>query len=224
VSIALGFLGIILATTLGWLLKQTFNAAPWEMETVSDTAHHGPLGGTGDKSKLIALLTLLAVVSSFFALILSAYALRMELGDWVPLTEPQLLWTNTVMLIVASGVFQWTRNAAVNGQQGRLRPGLLITGVLTLGFVLGQYVAWQQLQNSGQFITSNPSNAFFYFLTGAHAVHILGGLYVWARATVKVVRGTGEAVAIRRSIELCTIYWHFLLIVWLVLFGLLLST
>ena len=223
-TIALGFLAIILATTLGWLLKQTFNAAPWEMEAVGDTAHHGPLGGTGDKSKLIALLTLLAVVSSFFALILSAYALRMEFGDWVPLTEPQLLWANTVMLIVASGVFQWTRNAAVNGQQSRLRPGLLITGVLTLGFVLGQYVAWQQLQSSGQFITSNPSNAFFYFLTGAHAVHILGGLYVWARATAKVVLGTGEAVAIRRSIELCTIYWHFLLIVWLVLFGLLLST
>ena len=221
-TIALGFLAIILATLLGWLLKQTFNAAPWEMETVSDTAHYGPFGD--DKSKLIALLTLLAVVSSFFALILSAYSLRMELGDWVPMTEPQLLWTNTVMLIVASGVFQWTRNAAVAGQQGRLQPGLLITGVLTLGFVLGQFVAWQQLQNSGQLITSNPSNAFFYFLTGAHAVHILGGLYVWARATLKVVLGTGDAAKIRRSIELCTIYWHFLLLVWLVLFGLLLST
>ena len=221
-TIALGFLAIILATLLGWLLKQTFNAAPWEMETVSDTAHYGPFGD--DKSKLIALLTLLAVVSSFFALILSAYSLRMELGDWVPMTEPQLLWTNTVMLIIASGVFQWTRNAAVAGQQGRLKPGLLITGVLTLGFVLGQFVAWQQLQNSGQLITSNPSNAFFYFLTGAHAVHILGGLYVWARATLKVVLGTGDAAKIRRSIELCTIYWHFLLLVWLVLFGLLLST
>ena len=221
-TIALGFLAIILATLLGWLLKQTFNAAPWEMETVSDTAHFGPLGD--DKSKLIALLTLLAVVSSFFALILSAYALRMELGDWVPMTEPQLLWTNTVMLIIASGVFQWTRNAAVAGQQDRLQPGLLITGVLTLGFVLGQFIAWQQLQNSGQLITSNPSNAFFYFLTGAHAVHILGGLYVWARATVKVVLGTGDAAKIRRSVELCTIYWHFLLLVWLVLFGLLLST
>ena len=223
-TIALGFLAIILATLLGWLLKQTFNATPWEMEAVSDTAHHVPLGGTGDKSKLIALLTLLAVVSSFFALILSAYALRMELGDWVPMTEPQLLWTNTLMLIVASVVLQWTRNAAVNGQDARLRPGLLITGALTLGFVLGQFIAWQQLQNSGQLISSNPSNAFFFFLTGAHAVHILGGLYVWARATMKVVLGTGEAVAIRRSIDLCTIYWHFLLIVWLVLFGLLLST
>ncbi|MBT5861334.1 MAG: cytochrome oxidase subunit III [Gammaproteobacteria bacterium] len=223
-TIALVFLGIILATLLGWLVKQTINTTPWEMEAASDTAHHGPLGGTTDKSKLIALVTFLAVASSFFALILSAYALRMELGDWVPLTEPQLLWMNTVMLIVASIVFQWTRNASVNDQQSRLKPGLMITGVLTLGFVLGQFVAWQQLQNSGQLVSSNPSNAFFYFLTGAHAVHILGGLYVWARATLRVVLGTGSAEGIRRSIELCTIYWHFLLIVWLVLFGLLLST
>lgn len=221
-TIALGFLAIILATLLGWLLKQTFNASPWEMETVSDTAHYGPLGT--DKSKLIGLLTLLAVVSSFFALILSAYALRMELGDWVPLTEPQLLWVNTGMLIIASAAFQWTRNAAVNGQDSRLLPGLLVTGVFTLGFVVGQFVAWQQLQNSGQLITNNPANAFFYFLTGAHAVHILGGLYVWARATLKVALRNGNADEVRRSIELCTIYWHFLLLVWLVLFGLLLST
>ena len=222
-EIGLITLAIILATLLGWLLKQSFNTEPWVADQVSDTAHHGPFGDTS-KTKLLGLTTFLAVVTSFFALILSAYALRMELGDWVPMTEPQLLWINTLMLIVASGVFQFTRNAAVKGQQARLQPGLLITGVLTLGFVLGQYVAWQQLQSSGQFVTSNPSNAFFYFLTGAHAVHILGGLYVWARATTKVVLGAGEAVAIRRSIELCTIYWHFLLIVWLVLFGLLLST
>jgi len=222
-EIGLITLAIILATLLGWLLKQSFNTQPWVAEQVSDTAHHGPFGG-GSNTKLIALTAFLAVVTSFFALIMSAYSLRMELGDWVPMTEPQLLWTNTLMLVVASGVFQWTRNAAVKGQEGRLKPGLLITGVLTLGFVLGQFIAWQQLQNSGQFITNNPSNAFFYFLTGAHAVHILGGLYVWGRATLKVVLGTGETSAIRRSIELCTIYWHFLLLVWLILFGLLLST
>ncbi len=221
-TIALVFLAVILATLLGWLLKHTFNASPWEAEVVGSSAHHGPFGD--DKSKFIALLTFLAVVSSFFALILSAYALRMDLGDWVPMTEPQLLWTNTVLLIIASAVFQWTRNAAVAGQSARLKPGLLITGVLTMGFIFGQFVAWQQLQSSGQFVTTNPSNAFFYFLTGAHAVHIIGGMFVWARATYKVLLGRGEAGEIRRSIELCTIYWHFLLLVWLILFGLLLQT
>jgi len=220
-TIALGFLALILATLLGWLLKQSFNTQPWVAEVVSETANQGPLG---TNSKLIALLTLLAVVSSFFALILSAYALRMELGDWVPLSEPQLLWTNTAVLVLASIVFQWTRNAAANGRTARLSPGLLLTGLLTTGFVVGQFVAWQQLQATGQFITSNPANAFFYFLTGAHAVHIVGGMYVWARATAKVILGKGDDPAIARSIELCTIYWHFLLLVWLVLFGLLLST
>jgi len=220
-TIALGFLALILATLLGWLLKQSFNTQPWIADVVSETAHQGPLG---TNTRLIALLAFLAVVSSFFALILSAYALRMELGDWVPLSEPQLLWTNTAMLILASIVFQWTRNAAARNQSTRLLPGLLVTGVLTTGFVVGQLIAWQQLQATGQFITSNPANAFFYFLTGAHAVHIAGGMYVWARATIKVVLGRGDDRAVGRSIELCTIYWHFLLLVWLVLFGLLLST
>ena len=140
------------------------------------------------------------------------------------MTEPQLLWTNTVMLVRASAVCQWTRNSAVNDKARRLLPGLLLTGLLTAGFVIGQFVAWQQLEASGQYITSNPSNAFFYFLTGAHAVHILGGLFVWARATVRVLLGSKGDASIRRSIELCTIYWHFLLLVWLIVFGLLLST
>lgn len=222
-EIGLIALAIILATLLGWLLKQSFNTQPWVAEEMGETAHHGPLGGSSN-TRLIALLTLLAVVTSFFALILSAYALRMELGDWVPMTEPQLLWTNTGMLILASLAFQWTRNGAVKGIASRLKPGLILTGALTAGFIVGQFVAWQQLQANGQSITDNPSNAFFYFLTGAHAVHILGGMYVWARATTRVMLGTAEGSAIRRSIELCAIYWHFLLLVWLILFGLLLAT
>ena len=222
-EIGLITLAVILATLLGWLLKQSFNTQPWVAEEVSATAHHGPLGDSAN-TRLIALLTLLAVVTSFFALILSAYSLRMELGDWVPMTEPQLLWTNTAMLILASIAFQWTRNGAVKGRTSRLKPGLIAAGLLTTAFVAGQFVAWQQLQADGQFLTNNPSNAFFYFLTGAHAVHILGGMYVWARATTRVLLGTAEGGAIRRSIELCTIYWHFLLLVWLILFGLLLST
>ncbi|MCG8370285.1 MAG: cytochrome c oxidase subunit 3 [Proteobacteria bacterium] len=222
-EIGLIVLALMLATLLGWLLKQSFNTQPWVAEKVGDTAHHGPLGDAGN-STLIALIAFLAVVTSFFALILSAYALRMELGDWVPMTEPQLLWANTGVLALASIAFQWTRNGAVAGNAARLGPGLIAAGALTTAFVVGQLVAWQQLQAGGQGIRVNPSNAFFYFLTGAHAVHIAGGLYVWARATFKVVLGRAEGARLRRSIELCTIYWHFLLIVWLVLFGLLLST
>jgi cytochrome c oxidase subunit 3 len=154
---------------------------------------------------------------------MSAYAERMELGDWVPMNEPLLLWINTGILAVASVAFQWTRNAAVDGIRGRVLPGMIASGVLTIAFVIGQLLAWRMLSASGNGVTANPANAFFYFMTGAHALHILGGLYVWARALVRLFLGRDPA-SVRQSIELCTVYWHFLLVVWLVMFGLLLST
>ncbi len=213
-------LAVIMAALLGWLLKQTFNVQPWIAEPVDETANQAPLGANG---KTVALTTLLAVITSFFALIMSAYGLRMDFGDWVPLTEPELLWINTGMLLLASLAFQWTRNGAVSGSASRLKPGLVVTGLLTIGFLGGQFVAWRMLSASGQFISSNPANAFFYLLTVAHAVHILGGLYVWARATLRVFNGA-HPDSVRESVVLCTVYWHFLLLVWLVMFGLLLST
>jgi cytochrome c oxidase subunit 3 len=202
------------------LLKQSFNTQPWVAEAVEESAYQAPFNA---RPKLVALTTFMAVATSFFALILSAYALRMDYGDWVPMTEPQLLWANTVVLVLASVAFQWTRNHAINGNVARIKPGLLVTGILTLAFLVGQLLAWQQLTASGQYVTTNPSNAFFYLLTGIHGLHILGGMYVWARATVRTFSDR-DMDAVKHSVELCTIYWHFLLLVWLVLFGLMLST
>jgi cytochrome c oxidase subunit 3 len=219
-EIGLIVLAIMLVSLLGWLLRQTFNTTPWVAEAVEESAYQAPFNA---RPKLVALTTFLAVATSFFALILSAYSLRMELGDWVPMTEPSILWTNTVLLILASVVFQWTRNHAVNGNADRIKPGLLLTGALTTAFLAGQWLAWQELNASGQYLTVNPSNAFFFLLTGIHGLHILGGMYVWARATVRTFGGQ-EMGVVKHSVELCTIYWHFLLLVWLVLFGLMLST
>ena len=219
-EICLIVLAIMLASLLGWLLKQSFNTQPWVAEAVEESAYQAPFNA---RPKLVALTTFMAVATSFFALILSAYALRMDYGDWVPMTEPQLLWANTVVLVLASVAFQWTRNHAVSGNVARIKPGLLVTGVLTLAFLVGQLLAWQQLNASGQYVTTNPSNAFFYLLTGIHGLHILGGMYVWTRATVRTFAGR-DMEAVKHSVELCTIYWHFLLLVWLVLFGLMLST
>jgi len=219
-EIGLIVLAIMLASLLGWLLKQTFNTTPWIAEAVEESSYQAPFNA---RPKLVALTTFLAVATSFFALILSAYSLRMELGDWVPMTEPSVLWINTGVLVLASVVFQWTRNNAVSGKVALIKPGLLMTGVLTTAFLAGQWLAWQELNASGQYMTVNPSNAFFFLLTGVHGLHILGGMYVWGRATVRAFGGQ-EMDVVRHSVELCTIYWHFLLLVWLVLFGLMLST
>ena len=217
-EIGLIVLAIMLASLIFWLVKQTINTQPWVAESVDEASYQAPFNA---RPKVVALTTLLAVITSFFALLVSAYSLRMELGDWVPLTEPQLLWTNTAVLILASIAFQWTRNAASVGNTQRLKPGLLVSGLLTSAFLIGQYIAWQQLNASGHYLTSNPADAFFFLLTGVHALHILGGMYVWARATMRVFSGNEN---IEESIQLCTAYWHFLLVVWLVLFGLMLST
>jgi cytochrome c oxidase subunit 3 len=220
VEFILIILAVMLAVFLGWLLKSSFNVQPWVAEPVDETANQAPMNAN---AKVVALATLLAVVTSFFALIMSAYGLRMDYGDWVPLNEPQLLWLNTGMLFLASLVLQWTRNGTVSGQVSRLKPGLIVTGLLTFAFLAGQFAAWRMLSASGQYVWSNPANAFFYLLTVAHALHILGGMYVWARATLRVVNGA-HPDSVRESVVLCTVYWHFLLIVWLVMFGLLLST
>lgn len=217
-EIGLIVLAIILGGLLGWLLKQSFNTQPWIAEAVEESSYQAPFNAS---SKLVALTAFLAVATSFFALILSAYSLRMELGDWIPLSEPQLLWTNTALLILASIVFQWARNGASKGDAQRIKLGMVLTGLLTTAFLIGQYIAWQQLFASGQYLTSNPSNAFFFLLTALHALHILGGMFVWMRTTMKVFSGDSD---VEESIHLCTIYWHFLLLVWLVIFGLMLST
>jgi cytochrome c oxidase subunit 3 len=219
-TITLVFLGAIMATVIGWLLRQTLNTSPWIPIAADDASDGSSLDAN---TKTIALSTFLAVATSVFALFISAYVLRMQQPDWRPVSEPQLLWMNTGFLVLASIAYHLTRNAAVKGNTNWLKPGLSISGLLTFCFLVGQLIAWQQLNASGYYVSTNPANAFFYLLTAVHGIHMLGGMWVWARSTIKVWTGA-EADSVRLSIELCTVYWHFLLLVWIVLFGMLLST
>lgn len=219
-QVTLVFLAVIMACVIGWLLKQSLNTQPWVSDEVADSAS----GMSLDMNpKALGLAAFLAVAVSLFALFFSAYTLRMEEPDWIPVRDPDLLWINTGFLVLASIAYHWTRNQAVKGRREYLMVGLLTSGVLSLLFLFGQLVTWQQLQEAGYFIGGNPANAFFYLLTAVHGIHLLGGLWVWGRSVQRVWTGA-EADTVRLSIELCTIYWHFLLLVWVVLFGLLLST
>ena len=125
--------------------------------------------------------------------------------------------------MLASFAFQMTRRAGTRDQLLTVKTGLLAGGAFTVLFLLGQLVAWQQLSTTGYFITGNPANAFFYLLTALHGLHLLGGMWVWGRTTTRVLKGA-DVESVRLSVELCTVYWHYLLLVWVGLFGLLLST
>ena len=167
----------------------------------------------------IGLGVFLAVVGSLFALFVSAYSMRMELVDWRALPVPPLLWFNTCVLILSSVAMQWAQVAARLGRIDSLRVGLLAGGVFAWAFLAGQLWAWQQLGASGYFLAANPANTFFYLITALHGLHLVGGLVAWGKTTVKVWRG----FEVRLSVELCAVYWHFLLVVWLGLFALMLT-
>ena len=215
------FLGIIMAVVVWWLIRQTLNVKPWVEQRLLVNYHGAE--GLSLPPVMVGLGVFLAVATSLFALSISAYLMRRDGADWRPLAQPMVLWFNTAVLVLSSVFFQRARNAAKSGQPGGVRLGLLAGGVCTLVFLAGQFWAWQQLNADGHFLTVNPANAFFYMLTALHGLHLLGGLWVWARTTVKLQRGAAVH-EVRLSVELCTVYWHFLLVVWLVLFGLLLFT
>jgi cytochrome c oxidase subunit 3 len=124
------------------------------------------------------------------------------------------------MLILSSGALQWAQVAARRGRMDGVRTGLLAGGVFALAFLAGQLIAWRELDAAGYYLTANPAAAFFFLITGVHGVHILGGLVALGRTMDKAWQGValGE---VRLSVELCAMYWHFLLFVWLVLFSLL---
>lgn len=134
--------------------------------------------------------------------------------------ESPQLWFNTLILFVCSATLQWTRVVLKQEKRNKVKFGMLLGGVLTLCFVLGQLLVWREMSAQGYYLASNPANSFFYVLTGLHGIHLIGGLWVWARAFIKVMLGH-KLRDIRVSVELCAVYWHFLLLVWLVLFVLL---
>ena len=105
----------------------------------------------------------------------------------------------------------------------RVVTPLLTAGLFAFIFLMGQLIVWQQLARQGYFVASNPASSFFYLITTLHGLHLLGGLVAWTRTTAKIWNGA-EAAQIRLSVNLCATYWHFLLVVWLAFFCLLLAT
>lgn len=180
-------------------------------------------GALAAPKEKVGLWVFMAVVTMLFAIIISAYLERMKNVDWQPLTEPTLLWLNTAFLVLASIGMQWAGNAAHRGQRDAVQSGVLAGGVFALAFIVGQLWAWRELNALGYFLDTNPASSFFYMITTLHGLHLLGGLVAWVKSAIRLRSG----VAIEQlclGVELCATYWHFLLIVWLVLFGLLLNT
>ncbi len=171
------------------------------------------------------------MVTVLFMLLIVAYAERMVHEDWRPAPPLRLLWLNTAMLVLSSAALQWAKIAADRAERlplarrremEHVKWGLTAAGVFGSAFLGGQTVAWWQLNSMPLFDITQPAIAFFCLITGLHALHMLGGLLAWGVTTARMDDDV-DFSRLRLSIRLCAIYWHFLLVVWLVLFGLLFS-
>jgi len=171
----------------------------------------------------VGLRLFLVVIMVLFSLMLSAYIERRVFSDWNSLSLPWLLWLNTAILIASSVAMHYGLVNARRGKVDGVKAGLSAGGVLAFAFLAGQLLAWQELVTSGYSVTMDPANAFFYMLTGLHGIHVIGGLVAWGRTMAKVRRGL-EVGQVRMSVDLCAFYWHFLLLIWLILFALMLLT
>jgi cytochrome c oxidase subunit III len=221
VAITLLLVAVLAVIAASWLSQQRLTAKPWlEEGLVGDVPDAGAAPVPAAK---VGLGVFLAVVGSLFALFASAYSMRMHMGDWQSLPKPWLLWLNTAVLILSSVALHRAQVAARRGQIEGVRAGLLAGGATALLFLAGQVLVCRQLTTAGFFLAANPASSFFYLITAVHGLHLLGGLVALGRAAARVWRGV-DLDRVPLSVELCAMYWHFLLLVWLVLFALLLHT
>jgi cytochrome c oxidase subunit 3 len=210
---------IVMASLIGWWLsRQGLATKPW-----LEVGAGGAAGSTEPSSyptAKIGLGVFLAVAGSLFSLLVSAYSMRMGLADWRALPIPTVLWLSTGLLMLSSICLQTAVISARRGEQEGVKSSLLAAGVSSLAFLAGQVIAWRALAAAGYFTAADPAAAFFYLVTAIHGLHVLGGLVALCRTTIRAF-GRPGAGALTLSVELCAIYWHFLLLVWLVLFSLL---
>ena len=171
----------------------------------------------------VFVYVLMTVISILFLFITNAYLFRMNFQDWSPVPIPSLLWFNTICLLLASVGMAWSKSGAKASDHQKTKVGLAMAGVFVVAFVSGQTWAWQELNSSGYFLSSNPANTFFYLITALHAFHVLGGLVAWFVVTFKVFKGDATMLQ-PESVGLLGAYWHYMLMVWGVLFAMLITT
>jgi cytochrome c oxidase subunit III len=155
----------------------------------------------------------------FFMALASAFLVRRGNGNWIPVHIPTLMWINTVVLLASSATLEMARHRLSQGRLSDYKNLWLLTTILGAGFLVGQIVAWRQLVAEGIYLASNPASSFFYIFTGAHALHLFGGV----AALIYVAKRNFDQAQMTRSVaaEVTSYYWHFMDALWLFLLALL---
>jgi cytochrome c oxidase subunit 3 len=167
-------------------------------------------------SKFIVWLFIVSIVMLFAALT-SAYVVKQSEGSWLNFSLPGVFWITTAIILISSLTMQMAERAAKKDNLSRLKIFLVLTAVLGLAFLIGQYQSWKQLVGMDVFFVGNPAGSFLYVLTGLHGIHIISGILFILIVIFSTLRLKVHSKRMVK-IEMCTSYWHFLGGLWVYLF------
>ncbi|NOT49282.1 MAG: heme-copper oxidase subunit III [Acidobacteria bacterium] len=175
-----------------------------------------------DKSRFIAWFLLLAVGMTFAGL-LGAYLMiaTNRAAEWQPFALPFQIWISTALILLSSITYSLAKRSIDHNNYRSGRNWLIATTALGGTFVSSQIIVWLELTNRGFYMRGNPYAGFFYILTAAHLAHVAGGLIALGSILLKTWNpSSGEADSTRRRALARSVgwYWHFMGVLWVVLF------
>ena len=192
---------------------------PWEKDQAAiDSYHQGRTFNISTQTS--AVIVIFGVSTVLFSLIFMGYLYSVPSEqDTRFLLKPNLLWLNTLVLFFVTYYFSKITNDLKKNNPTRIKKNLILVGALSYLFLFGQTFFWFQLMKSGKFVSTNSYFSSFYFFTALHGLHLLGGLFFWGRVCSKTLKlKQEEIINQKKSIDALSLYWTFLLIVWLLFF------
>jgi len=171
---------------------------------------------------VVGMLMFLAFEAMFFAGLLGAFLVfRLASTSWPPPGEPYLpigvTWVNTGILVASTYTVRQAHRAVRDGNQAGLINGLGLTALLGVIFLAVQGSEWVRLVHFGLTLQSSTYGATFYTLIGCHGVHVLAAVLWLAAILLQATRGRFSPER-HVGVQLCKIYWMFVVGLWLVLF------
>ena len=206
------------------IIKKLFGALtqkPWEENQVAiDSTHSGRTFNLSNQ--MSAVIIIFGVSTAIFSLIFTGYLYSLPPEqDTTFILKTYLLWINTIVLIFVTYYFNKIKSDLEKNITDKIKTNMIIVGGLSYLFLFLQVLFWFQLMNDGHFVSTNTYFSSYYFFTGLHGVHLLGGLFFWGKVSSKIFKlDKKDYVNEKKNINALAIYWLFLFIVWITFFGL----
>jgi cytochrome c oxidase subunit 3 len=156
-------------------------------------------------------------ITMMFAGFTSAYIVKSNQASWEPVQMPKIFFLSTVLIIISSLSIYFAEKRIKQREMAKYRMLITVTAGLGLLFVITQILGFSQLWQQKITFEESVAGSFFYIITGVHALHVLGGLFalivIFSRAYNSKTKHYSST-----PIEVVSIYWHFVGVLWVYLF------